>query len=447
MMRIAIWGYGKYGRRMFESLTRFCYEEYEIVRVYDKAYQTLKSTEGEMSLKIHNPEELPEDYKTGLFEKVLIPVHIYSFSQEMRQFLKERSIPELHLGHPDDLSPLSSFNQGRKPFEINRAGYEFYVIEHLYGALPNYERFEVLYLFNDEGKVVQEHTDRFDPDLDNAGFYNYPFVFRRSKTEKIFLSGQYCILAKKHSGNNYWHFTYNNLDAVWLLEKAGFRGKYVVPNAKFCSEILRMLDISPERIITLSTFEHNKTYIFENVFYIALKGSYEIYSTPVLLEAAEYIKKNLPVDPSLPKKIYVKRIGRRKLLGADEIIAEYGFTTIVPEEYSVQEQMKLFYNADIVFCVHGANSTNCLYMRKGTVFIEAFSSYWMNRFNLYSIAASEINYLPVSPLETVLKKYHVEGISKDFEIPEVFLRMSIQNAFLIYQAQRASSSSKPPVGS
>ena len=86
-------------------------------------------------------------------------------------------------------------------------------------------------------------------------------------------------------------------------------------------------------------------------------------------------------------------------------------------------------------------------MRKGTVFIEAFSSYWMNRFNLYSIAASEINYLPVSPLETVLKKYHVEGISKDFEIPEVFLRMSIQNAFLIYQAQHASSSSKPPIGS
>ena len=175
MMRIAIWGYGKYGRRMFESLTRFCYEEYEIVRVYDKAYQTLKYTEGEMSLKIHNPEELPEDYKTGLFEKVLIPVHIYSFSQEMRQFLQERSIPELHLGHPDDLSPLSSFNQGRKPFEINRAGYEFYVIEHLYGALPNYERFEVLYLFNDEGKVVQEHTDRFDPDLDSAGL-NLGFV-------------------------------------------------------------------------------------------------------------------------------------------------------------------------------------------------------------------------------------------------------------------------------
>lgn len=46
MMKIAIWGYGKYGCRMFESLTRFCSEEYEIVRVYDKTYQKLKQTEG-----------------------------------------------------------------------------------------------------------------------------------------------------------------------------------------------------------------------------------------------------------------------------------------------------------------------------------------------------------------------------------------------------------------
>ena len=38
MMKISIWGYGKYGRRMFESLTRFCSDEYEVVRVYDVKY-------------------------------------------------------------------------------------------------------------------------------------------------------------------------------------------------------------------------------------------------------------------------------------------------------------------------------------------------------------------------------------------------------------------------
>ena len=52
MMKIAIWGYGKYGRRMFESLTRFCTEEYEVVRVYDIAYKKMVKTEGEQPLPI-----------------------------------------------------------------------------------------------------------------------------------------------------------------------------------------------------------------------------------------------------------------------------------------------------------------------------------------------------------------------------------------------------------
>ncbi len=110
------------------------------------------------------------------------------------------------------------------------------------------------------------------------------------------------------------------------------------------------------------------------------------------------------------------------------------FTTIVPEEYSVFEQMTYFYNADIVFCIHGANSTNCLSMRKNTVFIEAFSTYWVNPCNIYSIAAAGIHYLPVSPMESVL--VNKDAISKDFTIPEVLIRMTIRSAFLINQDLR-----------
>ncbi len=436
MVKIAIWGYGRYGRRMFESLTRLCSDEYEVVRVYDTAYQKLNTSEGKRTLEIYNPEVIPEDYKNGLFEKVL--VCIYFGWHKPRQFLRERSIPELHLGGPDDLYPLSSFEQGEKPFKIYRAGYNFYVIKGLLGALPNYDSNSMMYLFDEEGRVVKEHRDQFDPEY--FELYDYPFVFRRSIAEKVFLKGQYCILTKQHS-NNYWHYTYSNLEIVWILEKAGFRGTYVVPSYQFGSELLRMLDVPSERIISLSTFEHNRVYVFEEVFYVVpVKpfGEDLVYGSPVLLEAVESIKKKLPLDSSSPKKLYVKRIGKRKLLGADKVLAEYGFTIMIPEDYSVFDQMVLFYNADIVFCVHGANSTNCLYMRKGTVFIEAFSSYWMNRCNLYALARGEINYLPVSSLETVAN--NKDGVVRDFTFPEDLLRITIQNAFLIYQAQHGSLS-------
>lgn len=430
MMKIAIWGYGKFGRRMFDSLTRLCAKEYEVARVYDTNYQTLKNTEGELRLEIHNPETLVEDYKNGLFEQILVCILQYEVLREIREFLQQHSVPELHIGSEDDFFPASCFEQGEKPFAIQQEGYSFYVLKNLCGAMANYESNELLYLFNLEGKVLQEHWSHWYG-KQASHVYDYPFIFKNSTAEKIFFKGQYCILTKQYS-KNYWHFTYQCLDVVWLLEKAGYQGQYVIPNAKFCSELLHMLGIVPERIITLSKFEHNKIYVFEEVFCVAFSVGKERYGTSVLLQLAEDIKKKLPVNPLLPKKIYVKRIGKRKLLGADELLGEYGFTTIIPEDYSVQEQMTLFYNAEMVFCVHGANSTNCLYMRKNTVFIEAFSSYWMNRCNLYTVSAAGIRYLPVSNLETVWN--NKDGISMDFEMPESLLRSAIQNAFLIHES-------------
>lgn len=432
MMKVAIWGYGKYGRRMFESLNAFCSEEYEVVRVYDTAYRKLKRTEGKPTLQIHNPEELLADYKNGLFEKVLLCFLWYEVLIKPRKFLEMNSVPELILGAEEDFYPAFCFEQGEKPFNIQQDGYSFFVLKNLYGAMANYESNELMYLFNDEGKVLQEHWNHWHA-FKTPHIYDYPFTLKNSKAEKVFIRGQYCVLTKQ-SASNYWHFTYQCLDAVWLLEKAGYKGKYIVPNQSFCIDLLRMLDIAPERILPLRLFEHNKIYVFEEVFCVTYSVANEEYGTSVLIQLAEHIKKKLPTDPTLPKKIYIKRTGRRKLLGADDIITAYGFTTIVPDEYSVLEQMMFFYNADVVFCVHGANSTNCLYMQKGTVFVEAFSSYWINRCNLYTVAASGVNYLPVSSLETVW--INNGGIVKDFTIPDVLLHMVIHNAFLICEAQR-----------
>jgi len=416
---------------MFESLTRFCSEEYEVVRVYDVNYRSLVSTEGKLRLQIHNPEELAEDYRNGLFEKVLLCFLWYDILTEAKNYLINNSISWLHLGSEGDFFPASSFEQGIKPFDIQQEGYSFCVLKKLYGVMANYESNELLYLFNNEGKVLQEHWSHWLA-KPNVHVYDYPFVLKNSKAEKSFLKGQYCILTKQNVGN-YWHFTYQCMDIVWLLEKAGYRGKYIVPNKHYCNEILHMLGVVPERIIPLGMFEHNRIYVFEEVFCVSFSAAKEIYGTDVLIKAAADIKKKLPVDLSLPKKLYIKRTGIRKLLEADALLEEYGFTSIIPENYTVKEQMTLFYNADIVFSVHGANSTNCLYMRKNTVFIEAFSNFWKDRWNLYTMAAGKTHYLPIISLENDGECKN--GRSEDFKIRETLLRMSIENAFLIYKAE------------
>ena len=430
-MKIALWGYGKYGRRMYESLTNLCSEDFEIVRVYDKAYQRINGLENELPIKVYNPEELPKDYKAGLFEKVLVCMFDPGLSSYPKKRLKELSIPEMSLGSQDDFYPMSAFTQGEKPFTIQQDNYSFCVLKNLCGAMANYESNELMYLFDREGKVLRDHWNHWCVEYAPC-VYDYPFSLKSNKAERISFKGQYCILAKKFAGN-YWHFTYQCLDVVWLLEQAGYQGKYVIPNKSFCRELLNMLDIASERVVSLSEFEHNKIYVFEEVFYVAFSVGEEKYGTPVLLKVAEYIKNKLPRDPLLPKKIYVKRVGKRKLLEADSILDEYGFKIMIPEDYSVREQMTFFFNADIVFCVHGANSTNCLYMRKNTVFVEAFSNHWMGSWNLYMLVAGKIHYLPVSPLETVWN--NKDGMIRNFVIPETLLRVYIENAILVCEAQ------------
>lgn len=57
----------------------------------------------------------------------------------------------------------------------------------------------------------------------------------------------------------------------------------------------------------------------------------------------------------------------------------------------------------------------------------------MNRCNLFAVVGKGVSYLPVSTLETVAS--NKGGLYKDFMFPADLLRMTIQNAFYIYQAQ------------
>jgi len=74
-------------------------------------------------------------------------------------------------------------------------------------------------------------------------------------------------------------------------------------------------------------------------------------------------------------RVYVsrKKANRRKISNEEEIeqlLVKYGFQSICFEDYSINEQVELMQNADILISMHGAGLTNALFMKPGSVLFE-----------------------------------------------------------------------------
>jgi capsular polysaccharide biosynthesis protein len=82
-----------------------------------------------------------------------------------------------------------------------------------------------------------------------------------------------------------------------------------------------------------------------------------------------------------PKRIYIDRrnSSHRPLLNEGEVIAalaEYGFVPVRLETLRLDEQQRLFANADIIVAPHGAGLTNILYARPDCKVIELIMDGW-----------------------------------------------------------------------
>lgn len=432
-MKIAIWGFGVYGKRMYHSITQFSTEPVEITCIYDRRYSLSNQANTDLTMNIRNPEQIPDDYKNGLFDQIMLCINNRKEQRALSDYLSSINIPEYHIGKIEDFYPLPIFEEMERPFEITQDHYEFHVLKNMFGALPNYSDNERIYIFDKDGRVMKGFWDAYEMEYEKEFVLDFPFHLNSDKPERIDLKGQYCVLAKIRS-NNYWHFTYENMDCVWLLEEAGYTGKYIINNADYCREVMIIAGIQPERIIQIKELQRNVIYSFEQLFYVKLVDNSMYHSSFVLKRFADHIKKSLPIDPSLPKRIYVKRIGMRRLLNADKVMSDYNMTEIIPENYSVKEQMALFYNADIVFSVHGANSTNCLYMRENTIFIEAFSTRWENSCNLYTLDKNCVHYFPITSMD--LFRENPDGILRDYTIPPTLMYMTMRTVFALYKTLR-----------
>ncbi len=429
MKKIAMWGFGAFGQHMLQTILAYWNDEIEITKIYDVKHNELS----DLDIRVSDPSAIFEDYNKGLFQAVMISVFREDYFEEILSRLREGSIPLFQLGKEEDFFPANRFDREDAPtITINETGYQFYVFRNLRGVLSWARSSGIMYLFDDTGKMLKEPWDRYLVHDGVGSQYDCPIRMDRQPETIVKMTGNYCILAKRYS-NNYWHFTFEAMDCIHLLEEAGFTGKYIISDAPFNKELMLLYGIEEHRILPLNELLTGTVYEFERVYYPNLIGNSRACAAKVLRRYASIMKEKTAFDQrNYPTRLFVKRSGSRRLLDYEEVIEKYGFVTIDPDQLSVEEQIAYFYNADIVLSPHGANLTNSLYMRKGSVLIETLGRDWVFYNLIESLRENEVFYLPIVQGRILYPGWIAIGEPrKDYRIPKINLENAIDTALFI----------------
>ena len=430
--KIALYGYGLFGKSASESFRLYWGDEYLVTAIFDR-YPSGK-TDPFWGLEILPADRILPAFENGVFESVMICVTARDDRTALFERFEKMGIPLFFPGKVEDFASPECFDPDPSPeITVRRDHYRFHVYKNMLAAVADFNPKNFLFLFNEQGLVnidnKRKYLDYFEPYL-----LTYPFRLKNPIPQKIIMKGSYCLIAKTYS-MNYWHFTIEVADCVYLMEKAGYTGKYIYQKKSFADQLLSMLGVTPDRLISLESLEQHKVYVFERLYDINHEGIARMMcSTEVMSEMASEIRSGLTRKTDSPRKLYVKRIGIRQLLNGDEIARRNGFTVIVPENYSLREQMELFYNADIVFSPHGANCTNFLYMREGTVFIEILPDRWYMDVNHDTCEACGVHYMKLRGIASETDTR--DGQYADFYVDENALQDLIDQAESLIEAKR-----------
>jgi capsular polysaccharide biosynthesis protein len=105
----------------------------------------------------------------------------------------------------------------------------------------------------------------------------------------------------------------------------------------------------------------------------------------------------MQADSTFPRNLFIARRkgGKRVLLNEGDVVKALefkNFKVIYLEELSVQQQVKLFYNAGQIIGVHGAGLTNLLFSRPGCFVLELFPINYVNQCYWTIASYNELTY-------------------------------------------------------
>lgn len=398
--RIVIYGAGTLGQRFYKSFKNI-WNNIDIVAIADSYKKSTGWAENVIS-----PEQVLVLFRDKIIDGVFIAIE--KGSEAVHNFLIKNNVPiytfpQYNLVKADD---VCSFKQ-----EMTMYNTCFYKLSNWYVRIES-STFRSWMFNEDENIVLRE----------NCNYRETPMpvhpLWVNDGEKAIRHDGEVCVLCNEYTFN-YWHFTFEILDKLVVLENQGYKGSYILPDIGFVRELTELVGIDTKRIIWINEKTDGTIYKIKNLIVFEPFFGFEFRTIEALCQWADSIAKKLTDGIDYPKRIFVKRNGTRKLLNIEPILDKYDFYTMDPDAISVREQIKYFRSADIVISPHGGNCANIIYMKNSSFFIETFGNNYRNFCNKPAICTKKIKYRMI--VEDYASRFGAEFWQDDYSVDEDIL--------------------------
>ncbi len=223
---------------------------------------------------------------------------------------------------------------------------------------------------------------------------NHNIVFSKGTPRiKRNITGNLFSLLTGGGGNyNYWHWMFDVLPRIKIISNMvniEEIDNFLFPNLdqKFQTESLDLLDIPTKKRISSIKYRHiecEKIFATDHPNVIRNKASSEIQEMPlwIIKWLNEKLNKNISKSKNylFPKKIYIDRSdsisnqrSTRKIINENEIklkLEEKGFKSVKLGHVSLENQIRIFKNAEEIVGLHGGGFANIIFCKPNTKIIE-----------------------------------------------------------------------------
>lgn len=245
------------------------------------------------------------------------------------------------------------------------------------------------------------------------------------------LKGSSLVLSAPAAGGNIWHFLFDSLPKIKLLEDAGMAlqdfDHVLIDSLRmpYATEAIKRLGIDPRKVIES---EGCGLISSDNMVYISMGCL--LPPDPWVLSWLR--SKFLPNQSRSAgsRKIFISRAGSKHRQLHDEAtiarrLKAEGFEVIRLETLTLTRQIELFSEAESVVASHGAGLTNLTWCAPGTRVVELFAPEYLNvcYWNIsemlgldYSFAVGEPTIGALDPTEAVL---NLDCLQSDQVFPDI----------------------------